>query len=631
MRTMKVGILISSTMVLFLSQLSGISQLFAGHDRAVPTRYEIGEQYTWDASALFESDQRWEEAYAQAEEMIGEFGKYRGRLGKSGKTLLACLKLNDEVGILSDKLSSYTARKRDVDLSNTTYQAMTQRMRSLQVKRYTANAFIEPEILLIGNKKLNKFLKREKGLNLYEHYLEDLRRLKAHILPREQEKLLSLAGEVTAGSSSAFGMLTNADFSWGNILDEENREVEMSRSRYLLYMTSPDRRVRHDAYMELYIPFEKHLNTLTSLLITKLKTDIFYMKARKYDSSVEAALDGPNIPTEVYHNLINTLNDNLGPLQRWAVLKKRVLGVDELHPYDTYAPLFPEIEMRFTYEEAQEIVREAFRPLGEEVQDILDKAFSERWIDVYENVGKRGGAYSSGTYGVHPYILLNFNGTLSSVFTLAHELGHSIHTYLAHETQPYIYSDYATFNAEVASTTSEALLRDYLLENAESDGERLALLQQYVQNIGSTFYRQGRFAEFELLIHEMVERNEPLTYEVLNRLFGDMYQKYWGPEMVVDDEEKLSWTRIPHFYYNYYMYTYATSFAASQLIAKKIHEEGQPAVDNYLKFLSSGGADYPIELLKIAGVDMSTPAPIEATAARMDELLDRMEEIISRN
>jgi oligoendopeptidase F len=599
-----------------LTDMSGSHTLAAQQKRSVPTRGEIDIRYTWDPSSLYESDESWEEAFAQAEKKIEEMAGFDGNLAESGKTLLKCLQHNDEIGILVDRLSSYSSRKRDVDLNNSTYQAMSQRIQSLQSKRRTATAFIEPEILSIRDDRLNEFLQKEKGLRLYRHYLDDLTRLKAHILPKEQEELLSMVSEVTYGSGAAFGMLTNADFSWSTILDEENTEIEMSRSRYLYYMTSPDRRVRHDAYTELYVPYEEHMNTLTSLLVTKLKTDFF--------------LAGPNVPVQVYHNLINTLNTNLDPLHRWAALKKRVLGVDELHPYDTYAPLFPEVQLRYTYEEAQNVIREAFKPLGEEIGVVVEKAFSERWIDVYENVGKRGGAYSSGTYGVHPYILMNFNGTLSSVFTLAHELGHTIHTYLSHKTQPFIYSDYATFNAEVASTTSEAILMDYLLENAETDGERLALLQQYIQDIGSTFYRQGRFAEFELLIHEKIERGEPLTHEILNPLFGEMYQKYWGPAMVVDEEEKLSWSRISHFYYNYYMYAYATSFAASQAIATKIREEGQPAVDNYLKFLSSGGSDYPVELLKIAGVDMSTPTPIEATTSRMDDLLDQMEEIISR-
>ncbi len=596
----------------------------------VLTRDEIPEAYTWDVSALFPSDSTWEEDFHRAEESLDEFAGYRGRLGDSPRVLLRCLSLRDSLGIRIDRLSSYAARRHDVDLTNPAYQAMSQKIQGLQRKRSRATAFIEPEILAIGDRKLSSFMKQDEELRLYGHYLDNIHRLRPHILSREEEELLSLARGVTMGPDLAFGMLVNADFTWGDIRNERGNEVEMSRSRYLLFMHSPDRRVRRDAYLALYIPFENHLNTLTSLLITQLKSDIFYSRARRYDSSLDAALDGPNIPTEVYRNLIATVNNNLAPLHRWAGMKKRILGVKALHPYDTYAPLFPGVERRFTYEEAQSIVREALAPLGDEVRQIVDRAFGERWIDVYENTGKEGGAYSSGTYGVHPYILMNFNGTLESVFTLAHELGHTIHSYLSNRNQPYIYSDYATFNAEVASTTNEALLTDYLLEHARSDDERLSLLQHYIQDIGSTFYRQARFAEFELRMHEKVEKDEPLTRDIISGIFGDIYQKYWGPDMAVDDEEKVSWCRIPHFYYDYYVYTYATSFAASQLIARRIVKEGRPAVEDYLKFLSSGSSDYPIELLKIAGVDMTTPAPIEATAARMDELLDQMESIISR-
>jgi oligoendopeptidase F len=608
----------------------GSSALSARSGGSVPRREEIEVRYTWDPSDLFESDEAWEKAYRDVEARIARFAEYEGAIGKSAAALLACLRLRDDVGIRMVRLSSYTARKRDVDLSNATYQAMTQRMQSLATNRAEATAFIEPGILAIPDDRLAGFLREEEGLRLYEHAFDDLRRLRGHVLSVEEEELLSLAGEVMAGAGAAFGMLTNADFEWGRIVDESGQEVQMSRSRYLLYMGSPDRRVRRDAYRALYVPFERHLNTLSTLLVTSLKSHIFLMKARKYDSSLEAALSIPNIPTDVYHNLIRTLNDNLDPLHRWAALKKRVLGLDELHPYDTYAPLFPDVRRMYTYEEAQAIVLEALRPMGSEVAEIIERAFRERWIDVFENVGKRGGAYSSGTYGVHPYILMNFNGTISSVFTLAHELGHAVHSYLSSANQPYVYSGYATFNAEVASTTNEALLMDYMLDRAESDEERLMLLQKSVQNIGSTFYRQGRFAEFELAIHEAAEREEPLTRENLSALFGELYRKYWGPEMVVDPQEEISWTRIPHFHYNYYIYTYATSFAASQLIAKKIREEGRPAVDAYLKFLSSGGSDYPIELLRAAGVDMSTPEPIVATTQRMDALIDRMEAILAR-
>ncbi len=630
MRIKRACISITAALLLSFLQFLAPRLIDAQQTEKVPTRREIPVEFTWDLSILFGSDEEWEAAYSRASEKIDEISRFKGQLDISGTNLFNCLTLKDEIGVMMDRLSSYANRKRDVDLSNTTYQAMNQRMQSLQTKRFHAIAFVEPEITAIDNEVLAKLTKQETRLSLYSHYLEDLARMKVHILPVEQEELLSLLREVSLGTEAAFGMLVNADFRWGNIQDDKGQDVEMSRTRYLLYMSSPDRRLRRDAYKELYVPFGNHLNTLTSLLVTNLRKDIFYTRARQYDNSLEAALYGPNIPTTVYRNLISTVNGNLEPLQRWAAIKKHVLNVEELHPYDTYAPLFPESERHYTYQEAQAIIRGALEPLGPEVADILDRAFSERWIDVYENVGKEDGAYSSGVYGVHPYILMNFNGTLSSVFTLAHELGHSIHSYLSSAAQPYVYSSYATFNAEVASITNEALLMNYLLENAGTDVEKLTLLRQYIQDIGSTFYRQARFAEFELLIHEKIEHEEPLTHETMNRLFGDIYQKYWGPEMVVDEEERLSWARIPHFYYNYYVYSYATSFAASQLIARKIREEGKPAVDDYLRFLRSGASDYPIELLKIAGVDMSTPTPIEATAARMDELLDQMEKILSK-
>lgn len=614
---------------LFLSLTTVISTIPASAQDRVPTREEIEIPYTWNLTDLFESDAAWEDEFAEVSDKLSEFEKYQGKLAGSGDMLLKCLEFSDAISIRSGLLYSYAAKKRDQDLGNTTYQAMSQRAQSLMTKLANATAFIEPEILTISDEKLEKYFKEERELPLYEHHLEDIRRVRDHILSREQEELLALTYDVTGGPYQAFRMMTSADFTWDTISNEEGKEVEMSNGRYYVYMASPDRRVRHDAYKELYVPYESHLNTITTLLRTSVKGDVFYSRARKYQSSLEAALSGPNIPVEVYYNLVNTLNENLEPLHRWAGIKKRVLGVDELHPYDTYAPLFPDVEKTYTYEEAQKIIKKALEPLGEDVQDILDKAFSERWIDVYENVGKRGGAYSSGAYGAHPYILMNFDGTLTAVSTLAHELGHTMHSYLTNQTQPYIYSNYATFNAEVASTTNEALLFRYLIEHAQSDAEKLGLLQEYIQRFGSTFYRQTRFAEFDLLIHEKVERDEPLTYEVLNESFGELYQKFWGSDMVVDEEEKLSWSRIPHFYYNFYVYTYATSFAASQAIAKGILEEGPPAVDRYLTFLSSGRSEYPVELLAKAGVDMSTPAPIKATTETMNELLDQMEEILA--
>lgn len=607
-----------------------ITYLPAQESGAVPTRDQVQESDTWNVADIFATDEAWETAFTDAQGRLADFARFEGQLGKSGAKLLAGLQLRDEVGLKFDHLYSYAARHRDVDLANSANQSRAQRIEGLYTEFSSATAFMEPEIVAISGKKLAKFVKKEAGLREYSHHLDDLRRQQTHVLSKEQEQIMALAQDITGGPHDGFSMLTNTDFTWGNIKDAQGQDVQMSRSRYYLYMTSGDRRVRRDAYRELYVPFQSHLNTLTTLLNAELKVSLFRMKARNYENMLEVALDGPNVPTEVYHNLIAAVNDNLEPLHRWAGIKKRLLGVDELHPYDTYAPLFPEVEKTYTYEEAQTLVLAGLEPLGEDILAILRRAFDERWIDVYENQGKRGGAYSSGTYGVHPYILLNFNGTLDAVFTLAHELGHTMHSYLSARNQPYIYSDYPTLAAEVASTANEALLMHYLLDNAQSDAEQLSLLQSYVQKIGSTFYRQTRFAEFDLVLHEMVENGEPLTHEALGQVFGETYQRYWGPEMVVDDQERMSWSRIPHYYYNYYMYSYAVAFAASQLIATRIMAEGQPAVDDYLQFLSSGSSIYPIELLKLAGADMSTPEPIVATTEKMDQLLDQMEEIIAR-
>ncbi|MFC1481348.1 oligoendopeptidase F [Candidatus Neomarinimicrobiota bacterium] len=607
-----------------------LTSLSAQKSESVPTRDQVPIEDTWNANDIFPSDDAWEAGFKEAEGLIANFAQYEGKLGKSGTSLLAGIRHMEETWKLMELLLVYASFKSDVDLGNTQYQAMTQRIRALWAEANNQSAFIDPELAAIPASKANKFMKKTPDLKMYDFYLANLRRSQAHILPKEQEELLALTAEVTAGAGNAFGMLTNADFTWGTIKDAEGNEVEMSRGRYGYYMNQSDRRVRHDVYKELYVPFEGHINTMTSLITTKVKGDLFYAKARKYDNTLAYALDGPNIPVEVYHNLIKTVNANLEPLQRWAELKKRVLKVDNLHPYDTYAPLFPDVTKEYTFEEAQAMILEAFLPMGDKVQMIVKRAFNERWIDKYENKGKETGAYSWGAYGTHPYIKMNFDGSLSNVFTLAHELGHTIHSYLTNETQPFIYADYASFNAEVASTSNEALLRDYLLARAETDAERLSLLTQYVQDIGSTFYRQTRFAEFELAIHELVEAGEPLTREVLNQVHGDMYAKYWGPAMAVDDEENLAWSRIPHFYRNYYVYNYATSFAASQMVAKRIREEGEPAVQDFLQFLSAGGSDYPVEVLKIAGVDMSTPAPIEATTATMSNLLDQIEEILDR-
>jgi len=599
----------------------------------IPTRDQIEEQYKWRLEDIYASDNIWEQDFSRVEALISQFKQYDGELGKSAQNLLECLKLQDETWNTLDRIYVYASMRKDEDLNNTTYQALADRANGLYTRAGSATAFISPEILSISDEKLQDFLNKEEGLVLYKHYLDDVTRTKQHTLPKEQENILALASEVMSAPENIFDMLNDADFTWPSIKDEKGNNVEMSKQRYNLLMDSPNRQMRRDAYKAMYVPYEAYKDTLATLFSANIKSHIFNMRSRGYDSCLEAALDDPNIPVSVYHNLVSTVEDNLAPLQRWAALKKNVTGLDELHPYDSYVTMFAESTQTYTFEEAKEMVKEALRPLGEDYIRVLEEAFSNRWIDVYESAGKRSGAYSWGTYGVHPYVFLNYSSTLSlyDVFTLAHEMGHAVHYYYTYQNQPFIYSSYEIFVAEVASTTNEALLMDYLLKKAEAKETRLALLQRYIGNIVSTFYRQTLFAEFEEMVHHKAEIGEALTPDVLTKMYGDLYQQYWGPAMVVDAEEGLTWSRVPHFYYNFYVYTYATSYAASQLVSQKILTEGTPEVTAYLDFLAGGCAAYPIDLLKGAGADMSTPDPIKATTQKMDELLDQMEAILAED
>ena len=609
--------------------LAGGPGLFAQEPAGkLPTRDEIAVENTWQLEDIYASEELWEADFARIEELVTQFKAFEGKLGGSSKILLDCLLLDDQLGEIYGKLHLYAFRRRDENTADSKYQALADRLQGLGTKAMSATSFMSPEILAIPDKKLEKFIRKEAALAVYRQYLDDIIRSRPHTLPKEQEALLALAGEPLSASYNAFTMLNNADLTFPTIKGDDGGDLELSKSRYYMLMYSPDRRVRRDAYKGFYTSYEAHKNTLASLFSSNLKASVFTMKARNYDSCLHAALDGNNIPVSIYENLIAAVNENLEPLHRWAALKKRVLDLEELHPYDTYAPLFSETAGKYDFEEAKEMVLKALAPMGEDYCRVLAKSFDERWIDVYENVGKRSGAYCDGTWGVHPYVLLNYSGTLNDVFTLAHEMGHAMHSYYTFANQPFVYSNYSNFVAEVASITNEALLLDYLLERTDGRKEKLALLQKYVENIVLTCYRQTRFAEFEKLASERLEQGEALTAEALDGLFGELYRKYWGPEMALDPEEALSWARIPHFYYDFYVYTYATSFAASELLAKKIMDEGQPAIDRFLDFLGSGNSDYPVNILKKAGVDMSTPEPVVATARKFSALLDQIEALI---
>lgn len=600
-----------------------------GETKELPNRDQIETQYKWNLEDIYQSAKDWESDFAWVKNSFPKIKNFEGKLSESSHNLLECLKFSDEIEIKLNKLFLYASLSKDLDLSNAENQGRYDRVMALSSQVSAAASFIRPEILSIPESKLWGFVKEEQGLQVYKHQFDDLLRTKAHTLSPEEEEILALAGPVTNVSYSTFGMFSNADIQFPSVKDENGKEVKISHARYGAAMYSTDRNFRRNVYKGYYKPFMEYKHTLISLFNGNIKGNIFYAKARKYNSDLEAALSPNNIPVSVYHNLVKTVNENMEPLHRWAKIKKKLLKLKELHPYDTYVTLFPSVKKEYTFEEGKELVLKALKPLGEDYLNHLRTAFNNRWVDVYETKGKRSGAYSSGTtYGVHPYVLLNWSGELDDVFTLAHEMGHNMHSFYTEKNQPFPYANYSIFVAEVASTMNEALLLDYLIEHAKTKMEKLALLEKNLTNITTTFYRQTRFAEFELKTNEMMEKGNALTPELLSNMYKKMYQNYWGPEMVVDTEETYTWARIPHFYYDFYVYQYATSFAASQTLAAKVKKEGQPAIDKYLNFLKSGSSKYPIDVLKGAGVDMNSPEPVLAVVKKMNKVLDQMEQLL---
>ena len=593
----------------------------------VAERSEIEPKYKWDMKRVYKTKKLWEKDLQKVKGKYVKISDYRGKLLSNRSTLLEVIRLDEEVDKLLGKLYHYASNSYNVDQNNEEFQEMLQKVKNEWIKYGELRAFFAPEILESNYKKINKFMKKEPALKVYEKYFKDIYIDKPYILSEKEEKILSMAGKISGVSSETFDIMKSTDFKWGTFKDAQGNDIIMSEGRYGMYNKSPSRQVRKDMYLALYVPFENSINTLSVLMKSNVESHIFYARARGYNSTLEARLKGAGIPTKIYHNLIKSVNANLSPLHRWADLKAKYLNLDYIEPFDTYVSL-SKFSRNYTYEEAQEIVREALMPLGPEIQKIIDIMYSQNLIDVFENKGKDSGAYMSSTWGLSPRIKLNFSGKLDDVFTLAHELGHAFHSYLSEKEQPYPYHGYDTFNAEVASVTTESLLMDHLLKNSKNNSEKAVLLQKYIQDIGSTYYRQARFAEFELKIHEAAESGVILTESYLTKTFGEIYSKYWGPSMKVLDQEAYSWSRIPHFYYNYYVYAYATSFAAGEKISERIKADGQVAIDDFISFLSSGSSDYPVELLKLAGVDMSTPEPFEAVSRKLNYLMDELEKIL---
>lgn len=600
------------------------------HTAKIPFRDEIEEKYKWNLKDIYDSDDDWESELKLVENNLSNYKTFEGRLGESAEILLECLNLDKDIGSRLEKLYLYAMLSKDSDMSNTKYQAYDDRIKAVYSKAMTASAFIKPELLQLDEKKLLGMIDSLSELKIYKHFIDDLLRFKAHTLTKREEELLAMAGEISQVAYNTYSIFTNADLKFPTIKDNNGNEIEISHARYYSALYSKDRVYRENAFKGYLSSYKNHSNTLATLYNGNLKTNIFFSKARGYKSAKEAALHKNNIPISVYDNLISAVNNNFAPMHRWAALKKKLLQIDELHPYDIYVTLFNQnLEKKYSYEEAKGIVLNSLNVMGKEYQDSILKAFNNRWIDVYETRSKRSGAYSSGTtYGVHPYVLLNWTDLLNDIFTLAHEMGHNMHSHFTGLNQPYIYANYSIFLAEVASTFNENLLLDYLIENSQSADEKLFLIEKYLNNITTTVFRQVMFSEFESITYDKIENGNALTTDDLCKIYGDLFQKYWGPEMVVDEEETFTWSRVPHFYYNFYVYQYATGFAASEALAGKVKSEGQVAVKKYLEFLKAGSSDYPINILKYAGVDMNSVTPILAVTKKMNQLLDEIEKIL---
>lgn len=596
----------------------------------IPTRDQIDEKYKWNLIDVYSSDEDWEKDFKWIEENIIHYHGYEGLLGQSSEKLLACLKFDEEIGMKLERLYLYSMLSKDSDLRNTKYQGMDDRIKRIYSQVLAASSYIKPEILSIGQNKINSLISGNSTLQVHQHSFDDLFRFAKHTLDKEKEELLAMASEVTQVPYNTYSLFTNADLKFPKVEDNNGNELEMSHSRYYAALYSKDRSYRERAFKAYLTPYKENVNSFGALFNGNLKSNIFYAKARKYNSAREAALFKNNIPISVYDNLIRTVNDNLTPMHRWATLKKKLLGLNELHPFDAYVTLFDQkLEKKYPYDIAVKIVLDSLEVMGKDYLSSLNKAFNNRWIDVYETKAKRSGAYSSGTtFGVHPYVLLNWTDLLNDVFTLAHEMGHNMHSYYTGLNQPFVYANYSIFLAEVASTFNESLLLDHLVNIAESKEEKLFLLEKYLNNVTTTVYRQVMFAEFEQLTHSKVENGDALTPDILCGLYKDVFQKYWGPEMIIDDEETYTWARVPHFYYNFYVYQYATGFAASEALALKVKKDGEPAVKKYLDFLKSGSSDYPINILEKAGVNMNSQEPILAVTNKMNKIIDEIENLI---
>lgn len=594
----------------------------------LPTRSQVDPANTWAITDLYPSDQAWREACENVRSLVRDLAAYRGRLGESAATLLAFLRLQDEIDLQGDRMISYAFRKSDEDTRNPVYQEMSAQAQNFLVELSQALSFQTPELLAIEDATLESFYAQEPALAHYRLMLSRIRSKKDHTLSPDCEALLASAERMGQAPDDIFSLLNDADMTYPDATDSKGETHPVTHGNYVALLQSADRTLRQSAFQSLYSVYGQFRNTCAAILGAQMKQLQFFADARRYPSALHAALAETEVDPQIYHNLIQTVHDNLDAMHRYVRLRKKLLGVDKLHYYDLYTPIVADEDASIPFEQGKEMAREALKPLGEDYLKILNEGFDNRWIDVYENQGKRSGAYSAGVYGVHPYVLLNYTDTLDDVFTLVHEMGHALHSYLSNHTQSVTYAGYKIFVAEVASTCNEALLMQHLLSKTTEPKRRAYLINHFLEQFRGTLYRQTMFAEFELWCSEQTGKGQPLTAEALCEKYAQLNRLYYGEDIEADPEIALEWARIPHFYYNFYVYQYATGFTSAIALSQRILKEGRPAVEDYLRFLSGGCSADPVSLLKGAGVDISSPAPIVDALKLFDTLIGEMEQLM---
>lgn len=596
-------------------------------EKSVKKREDIGNEYKWAIEDLYAEDSLWSKDYEKVFQLAENIKSYQGRLSEGAEILYEFMQKYEEMEQLAEKVYVYANQRLHEDTGNSYYQGLAAKTQGMLVATGEATSFFEPEFLAMSEEDYKEMMTDEK-LKYYQHYFEEMRRERAHILTKEMEEMLALAGEMSEGPKDIFSMFNNADIQFPQVKDSKGELLPLTHGTYIALLENSDRSIREQAFKNLYGVYEKYKNTLAAVYQASVKKDVFYAKARKYSSAREMALDGSNIPLSVYDNLIESVHKHLPSMYKYVNIRSKALGIDKLHMYDLYVPMVDEVDMKKDFEEAKKIVSKGLAPLGEEYITILKEGFENRWIDIYENTGKRSGAYSWGAYGTHPYVLMNYNGTLNHVFTLAHEMGHALHSFYSDGNQEYIYAGYKIFVAEVASTVNESLLIHHMISEAKNGKEKAYLINHFLEQFRGTLYRQTMFAEFEKITHEMAENSEALTAEKLCEIYFDLNKQYFGENIHMDSEIAMEWARIPHFYTAFYVYQYATGFSAAIAISKAILAGDEEVKQGYFKFLKSGSSMYPIDLLKLCKVDMTTTKPVEDALKVFEELLDEFEEVI---